>query len=51
MFKFNDLWGALGVMLLLILIYLVLKNYMATTQIASTGFTGLNNLFTTLQGR
>ena len=50
-FQPSDLWGVLGAMLLLVLIYLVLKNWVGTNSLLSTTFSGSNNLFQTLQGR
>ena len=50
-FQPTDLWGVIGAALLLVLVYLLLKNGMATQSLLSTTFTGSNNLFQTLQGR
>ncbi len=50
-FEARDLWGVIGAMLLLVFIYLILKNWQGTTSLLGTTFTGSNSLFKTLQGR
>lgn len=50
-FHVTDLWGAVGVMLLLVFVYLILTHWTASQGILSTTFQGSNNLFQTLQGR
>lgn len=50
-FKVNGVWAFLGVALFLVLVYLVLAHASATVSVGNTAFSGLTNLFTTLQGR
>lgn len=44
-------WGALGVMLALIALYLVLQNSRGATRLISSSTGGANTIFRTLQGR
>lgn len=50
-FQAHDLWGIIGAMLLLILVYLILKNWTGAQSLLGATFTGTTNLFRTLQGR
>lgn len=50
-FQPSDLWGVIGAALLLVLIYLLLRNWTGANSLLSTTFQGSNNLFQTLQGR
>lgn len=44
-------WGALGVMLALIALYLVLNQSEGTARLINSSTSGANKLFRTLQGR
>lgn len=50
-FKVSGVWTFFGVALFLIFIYLILTHYVAAKSVGGTLFGGVNNLFTTLQGR
>ena len=51
MFRVRDLYGALGVMLFLIALYLVLTRYIGATRVIGETTGGLVDLFRALQGR
>ena len=47
----RNVYGALGVMLFLIALYLVLRNFAGATSIMRAGGAVTNDIFRTLQGR
>lgn len=51
MFKVNSIFGAIGVMLMLIALYLVLVNSTGASRVIGGLFSGGNQLARTLQGR
>ncbi|MCL6443353.1 MAG: hypothetical protein K6T83_07845 [Alicyclobacillus sp.] len=51
MFHVRDLYGVIGAMLLLVLIYLVLTHWAGTQALLQSTFSGSTSLFKTLQGR
>lgn len=50
-FRFSDVYGLLGAMLVLILVYLILNNGMMANQLIGTTANSTNTIFKTLQGR
>lgn len=50
-FQVHDLWGIIGGMLVLIAMYLILKNSGGATNVLGSLFSGSNTLTKTLQGR
>lgn len=51
MFKIRDLYGALGIALMLIFAYLVLERWLGAREIIESIGGTTNRLFRTLQGR
>lgn len=51
MFKVSGLWGALGVALTLIALYLVLEHGGGASQVFGAFASGTSKIFSTLQGR
>lgn len=50
-FQVHDLYGIVGAMLVLILVYLVLEHWVGAQAVLNTTMNDTNNIFKTLQGR